>query len=67
MWKNTSFLKAEAMLLADRIIFMSEGCIAADISLELPRPRDEASLLSEQQEIRRALAELYYSDGEVSI
>ena len=58
---------SEAMLLADRIIFMSEGCIAADISLELPRPRDEASLLSEQQEIRRALAELYYSAGEVGL
>ena len=58
---------SEAMLLADRIIFMADGRIAADIPLELPRPRDEAALLSEQTELRRALTELYYSDGEVSI
>lgn len=55
----------EAALLADRILYMTPGRIAADIPVDLPRPRNELS--DELKALRNQLLELFYEnrDGEV--
>ena len=51
----------EALLLADRIVYMKPGEIVADISVDLPRPRvDEGPFAS----IREKLLTLFEEDNE---
>lgn len=51
----------EALLLADRIVYMKPGEIVADISVELPRPRVE---VGEFLSIRNELLTLFEEDNE---
>ena len=52
----------EAILLSDRILFMSPGHIEATIPVDLPRPRSKTSLTGEQCfcGLRRDLVNLFY-------
>ena len=56
---------AEAALLADRILYMTPGQIAADICVDLPRPRGEQG--EQLKTLKRQLLELFYGDGEMEI
>lgn len=52
----------EAILLADRIIYMSPGKIEADKSVDFGRPRNREEIVksSEYEELKRKLTELFY-------
>lgn len=52
----------EAILLADRILYMTPGKIAAEISVKQPRPRDLRS--REMQNIQKMLLEMFEQSGE---
>ncbi len=54
----------EAILLADRIIYMSPGKAEADIKVDFGRPRNrnELARTSEYEELKRKLTELFYHD-----
>lgn len=54
----------EAVLLADRIIYMSPGRIEADIRVDFARPRkrDEMAGSYEFEELKKKLTELFYFD-----
>lgn len=56
---------AEAILLADRVVFMADGRITADFEVDLPRPRttDFIATNSRAQEIERYLTDLFYESG----
>ena len=53
----------EAVLLADRILYMTPGKVAADISVKLPRPRNLQ--YGEAEALRQRLLELFYESGEM--
>ena len=53
----------EALRLADRIIYMQPGKIAADIPVELPRPRGDSDTENRIKTLRRELMLLFYRDG----
>jgi ABC-type nitrate/sulfonate/bicarbonate transport system ATPase subunit len=55
----------EAIQLADRILFMRPGVIAADLAVELPRPRHKLDLAEKQRmkQLRDQLIELFYQSG----
>jgi len=55
----------EAALLADRILYMTPGRIAADIAVPLPRPRDAKS--EEMKRLREQLLALFYKSGEEAV
>jgi len=57
----------EAVLLADRIIFMQPGRISADIVVNIPRPRGNPSpgLARSMKELRDELLVLFYKDGDM--
>ena len=52
----------EALLLADRIVFMSPGKIRQDITVNIPRPRDRDSLFNneEYRNLHNTLVRLFY-------
>lgn len=52
----------EAALLADRILYMTPGRIAADVAVSLPRPRDARS--EEMKHLREQLLALFYESRE---
>ena len=55
----------EALRLADRIIYMQPGKIAADIPVDLPRPRNASDSETDGRikALRRELMVLFYRDG----
>ena len=57
----------EAVLLADRIIFMQPGRISADIAVDIPRPRGNPSqeAARSMKELRDELLVLFYKDGDM--
>ena len=54
----------EALLLADRIVYLSKGGILADVMVDLPRPRSVEALSGDAraQGLERQLTELFYRD-----
>ena len=56
---------AEAALLADRVIYMTPGKIAADIPIALPHPRDALSdqEAKEMSDLRTELLQLFYQNS----
>ena len=56
---------AEALLLADRVVFLSKGSILADIAIDAARPRTPASLLEDPllRNLNDRLTALFYSEG----
>lgn len=54
----------EAILLADRVVFMRQGEILYDQEVELPRPRFATTLLQEPKalELKEKLTDLFYLD-----
>lgn len=56
---------AEAILLADRVVFVADGRITADFDVDLPRPRTPEFLAASPraQEIERYLTDLFYESG----
>lgn len=57
---------SEAVLLADRVIFMSHGNITADLPIDIERPRSvsDTMRLPEAIALREQLTALFYEDGE---
>lgn len=57
---------SEAVLLADRVIFMSHGNITADLPIGIERPRSvsDTMRLPEAIALREQLTALFYEDGE---
>lgn len=71
LWLNDQKLKTvvfvthdieEAILLADRIIFMSPGAIAAELDIPFPRPRDREQILrsASYDSLKQKLLSLFY-------
>ena len=71
LWLNDQQLKTvvfvthdieEAILLADRIIFMSPGAIAAELDIPFPRPRDREQILrsASYDSLKQKLLSLFY-------
>ena len=56
---------AEAALLADRVIYMTPGKIAADLPIALPHPRDALSdqEAKEMSDLRTELLQLFYQNS----
>jgi len=52
----------EALLLADRIIFMRPGCIVYDMVLDIPRPRRQYADEPDFKAAREKLLKLYYEE-----
>ena len=54
----------EALLLADRIVYMSKGSVVADVMVDLPRPRCAELLESNPaaRELNHTLTDLFYHD-----
>ena len=50
----------EALLLADRVIFMETGRITAEIPVEFPRPRKACQEDPEYTAVRERLTRLFY-------
>ena len=59
---------SEAVLLADRVVFMGHGAVMADVMVDLPRPRraEELRRSPKAEELRALLTDLFYQDGPVS-
>ncbi len=56
----------EAMVLADRIIFMSDGRLLDEFEISAPRPRDPETFINseEYQSVRESLMQLFYNSVE---
>lgn len=56
---------SEAILLADRVVFLAEGRITADFEVDLPRPRTAEFIASDlrAREIGQYLTDLFYESG----
>ncbi len=56
---------SEAILLADRVIFLAEGRITADFEVDLPRPRTAEFIASDPRarEMGQYLTDLFYESG----
>lgn len=56
---------SEAILLADRVVFMADGRITADFEVDLPRPRTPESIAddSRAREMGQYLTDLFYESG----
>ncbi len=54
----------EALLLADRIVYLSKGSIVADVAVDLPRPRTVEALERDAvaSALARELTDLFYRD-----
>jgi len=52
----------EALLLADRILFMRTGCIACDMALDIPRPRRQYVDDPRFKAAREKLLKLFYEE-----
>lgn len=57
----------EALLLADRVIFMRPGRIAADIKLDIPRPRRQCVEDIRFKTAREKLLKLFYDEDRESL
>lgn len=55
---------SEAVLLADRVVFMGHGTVLADVMVDLPRPRraEELRRNPRAEELRALLTDLFYQD-----
>lgn len=56
---------SEAILLADRVVFMEHGRIAADMSIDIERPRSVADVMSKPAAValRERMTALFYRDA----
>lgn len=67
-WRRTVIMVthdlAEAAALADRIVFLTPGRVAAELPVTLPRPRQESS--EPMRALRHRLLDLYEPDGEAA-
>lgn len=66
--KTTVFVThdiSEAILLADRVVFVDAGQITADFMVDLPRPRTVENLAhnAQAQEIEKRLTDLFYESS----
>lgn len=58
----------EAILLADRVVFMQPGRISADLPVPYGRPRDRQAILNsaDYAKLKRALLDLFYLNPEIA-
>ncbi|MDO4502589.1 MAG: ABC transporter ATP-binding protein [Coriobacteriia bacterium] len=56
---------SEAILLADRVVFMGHGRVLEDIDVDIPRPRNREELRRNPraEALRARLTDLFYQDG----
>ena len=57
---------SEAIVLADRIVFMRKGEVLADNLVDLPRPRTPEAIARDEaaRQLEAELTELFYLDGD---